>query len=109
MSGGLTKDSTIHMWDTETGKKLQVWKGHKDGVMSLQALPSTNYLLSTSMDNTVKVWQPVREQQEGDEMMPCINTYEGHTSFVYGSGILSSRHVVTASQDQSLKLWSLDL
>ena len=109
------------MWDTETGKCLQVWKGHKDGVMSLQSLPATKQLISNSMDRTVKVWQLVEEErknpEEGKEegkvegeqeaVMPCVKTFTGHEDYVYGSAMLTPDYVISSSQDRSLKIWRL--
>jgi len=59
------------------------------------------------MDRTVKVWQIVSGQGAGQDTMECMKTYEGHTNFVYGSAILALSFVVTCSQDQNLKIWSV--
>jgi WD40 repeat protein len=52
-----SKDKTINIWDIHDHYKCQkALNGHKGLIHSLCAIPQKNILLSTSMDNTIKVW-----------------------------------------------------
>jgi len=49
-------DTTIRLWETETGRTLAVLEGHKDGVTSCGFSPDGNRLVSASIDGTIKLW-----------------------------------------------------
>ena len=50
-----SRDTTIRVWDTDTGECKQVLKGHTRAVWSLVVLP-TGELASGSWDTTIRVW-----------------------------------------------------
>jgi WD40 repeat protein len=58
------KDCAVKVWDAQTGKLLQTFKGHIDKVTRLIFFqrPEGLWLASGSRDNTVKLWDlaPVR-------------------------------------------------
>ena len=37
----------------------------------------------------------------------CLQTYEGHTSFVYNVPVISPDRFASVSEDRSLRLWSI--
>jgi len=51
-----SEDSTIKIWDAETGKEIQVLRGHVMGVTGLVASADDTRLFSASFDGTVKTW-----------------------------------------------------
>jgi WD40 repeat protein/tRNA A-37 threonylcarbamoyl transferase component Bud32 len=51
-----SEDSTIKIWDAETGKEIQVLRGHVMGVTCLVASADDTRLFSGSNDGTVKIW-----------------------------------------------------
>ena len=49
-------EGEIAFWDTDTGKELQILRGHSDIVSALAVSPDEKWLASGSHDGTVKVW-----------------------------------------------------
>lgn len=90
-------DSTIKIWDTETGEELRTLRGHEAGVRCLQF--DDTKLISGSMDRSLKVWN----WRTGE----CISTYTGHRGGViglhFGDSILAS-----ASVDKTVKIWNFE-
>jgi WD40 repeat protein len=51
-----SKNSELHLWDTETGKLRATLEDHTDGIQSLAVL-SSGQLLSSSKDRSVRLWE----------------------------------------------------
>jgi len=49
-------DFAIHYWDVETQKELTGWSGHDADVVGLAFEQSGRFLISTSWDNTTRIW-----------------------------------------------------
>jgi WD40 repeat protein len=67
-------DSTVKVWDAQTGQERLTLKGHTAPVTSVCFSPDGRRLASASGDKTVKVW----DAQTGQEQL----TLKGHTSGV---------------------------
>lgn len=65
-------DTTIKIWDINTGECLRTLRGHTSGIRALQF--DDTKLISGSMDEKIKVWN----WRTGE----CKSTYEGHTGGV---------------------------
>jgi WD40 repeat protein len=70
-SGG---DTTVRLWDVESGKMLHCLMGHKDTVKSVALSPDGRRVVSASMDGTVRLW----DAETGKE----LRRFEGHASWV---------------------------
>lgn len=90
-------DSTIKIWDIETGEELRTLRGHTRGIRSLQF--DDTKLISGSLDMTLRVWN----WRTGE----CLSTYQGHTEGVialhFESNILAS-----GSIDKTIKIWNFE-
>ncbi|KFX88832.1 hypothetical protein O988_08875 [Pseudogymnoascus sp. VKM F-3808] len=90
-------DTTIKIWDIETGKELRTLRGHTSGIRSLQF--DDTKLISGSLDRTLKVWN----WRTGE----CMSTYQGHTG-----GIMSLHFdgnlLASGSMDKSVKIWNFE-
>ncbi|KAL8225910.1 hypothetical protein R6Q57_018467 [Mikania cordata] len=62
-------DSTIKLWDVETGSLLHSLVGHGDPVYSVAFSPNGEYLASGSLDKCLHIWS-VKEAR-------IVKTYEG--------------------------------
>ena len=67
-------DSTIKIWNIDTGEEIRTIRGHTSGIRSLQ-FDSTK-LISGGLDRTVKVWN----WRTGE----LVSTYTGHNSGIVG-------------------------
>lgn len=97
-----TNSSDIKVYDT-VDMNCQIVKGHTDIVLSLASL--RNYLLSSSKDNTVRMW----ELDPSNFTIRCVGIGTKHTKTV-GSvafGKISHTTFASVSQDSCLKLWSV--
>ena len=90
-------DTTIRIWDIETGTLIRQLPGHTDTVHALAFSPNGQELLSASWDQTVRVW----DLQWGTT----------HVAFRHTGRVLSvvyspdGRLALTASTDGTARLW----
>lgn len=88
-------DSTVKIWDIETGKEVRTLTGHTLGVRSLKFDDSK--LMTASLDKTVKIWSMETGQH--------LRTLTGHTD-----GVLCvdfDKHVVASgSKDHTIRVWN---
>lgn len=52
------KDHTIVVWDSQTGQPLQTLSGHTAPVSSLRFSAGGKQLISGSLDQTIRIWNP---------------------------------------------------
>lgn len=71
-------DTTLKVWNWQTGKELRTFRGHTAAVLSVTL--SGEFAESVSSDNTVKTWN----WQTGEE----IRTRKGHTDDVLNVAVL---------------------
>ena len=88
-------DSTIKIWDLESGEEARTLTGHTQGVRTLQ-FDSTK-LISGSLDTQIKVWN----WRTGE----CLSTYTGHSGGVVGLHF-DGQMLATGSMDHSIKIWN---
>ncbi|CZS72240.1 unnamed protein product [Fusarium graminearum] len=88
-------DTTIKIWNIETGEVMRTLRGHTSAVRTLQFDDSK--LISGSFDKTIKVWN----WQTGE----CLNTLQCHNE-----GVLSIHYdgctVASGSIDKTIKVSS---
>ncbi|KAI9767972.1 MAG: hypothetical protein M1840_005284 [Geoglossum simile] len=90
-------DTTIKIWDIETGKELRTLHGHESGVRALQF--DDTKLISGSIDRTLKVWN----WRTGE----CKSTLTGHMGGVI-SLHFDSTILVSGSVDRTVKVWNFE-
>lgn len=95
MSGSL--DTTIKIWNVETGECVRTLTGHLKGVRSLAF--DNQKLITGGFDSTIKVWNYHTGQ--------CISTYRGHDDTV-SSVDFSNKTIVSGSADCTVKVWHVD-
>mmetsp|Transcript_26851 Transcript_26851/g.65251 ORF Transcript_26851/g.65251 Transcript_26851/m.65251 type:complete len:430 (+) Transcript_26851:103-1392(+) len=116
-----SEDGTIKIWDHESGDYMKTLKGHTNAVTSLCFTPKGHYLASSSQDLSIKIWE--------FETYNCVRTLRGHdhtiSSIVFipaqnvipttgddnaaiDVALAESRQLISASRDQTVKLWDLE-
>jgi F-box/WD-40 domain protein MET30 len=90
-------DSTIKIWDIDTGEEIRTLKGHTSGIRCLQF--DETKLISGSIDRTIKVWN----WRTG----ACISTYTGHSNGVIGLHFDGSV-LASGSADKTVKIWNFE-
>ena len=88
----------------------ELLKGHLDKVNALKFLPtlaqSCCYLLSGSVDKSIKVWKSRYSSYNDFE---CVATLQGHRSSVNCIAVCpGSNFFATGSADASVKIWGFD-
>jgi len=87
-------DTTVKLWDIESGKELCTLSGHTSGIRCLQF--DDHKLLSGSLDNTIKVW----DLKTGK----LLRTLTGHTGGVLAVHFEGSK-IASGSQDSTVNVW----
>ncbi|CAG8440292.1 2076_t:CDS:10 [Acaulospora morrowiae] len=107
-----SEDTTIKIWDYETGEFERTLKGHTKSVQDIAFDPKGNYLgtaiqyllmfyVSCSADLTIKVWDLQNDYK-------CVKTLYGHDHSVSSVEFLPSGDVIiSASRDKTIKFWEL--
>ncbi|KAI8061276.1 putative platelet-activating factor acetylhydrolase isoform 1B alpha subunit [Thamnidium elegans] len=94
-----SEDSTIKLWDYETGEFERTLKGHTKSVQDIAFDPKGNHLVSCSADLTIKVWDVNNDYK-------CIKTLFGHDHSVSSVDYLPSGDtIISSSRDKTIKLW----
>jgi WD40 repeat protein len=94
-------DSTLKLWNLETGELEQSLDYHDRGIFGVVISPDGKTLASTSWDKTIKLW----ELPSGD----LVDTLTGHSGSVR-SAIFShdSRTLISCSFDETIKIWDVN-
>jgi U3 small nucleolar RNA-associated protein 12 len=107
-----SSDSSIIMWDLVSEEGLYKFKGHKGQITGMSFLTDNpdhlndddmeDYLLTTSKDGLIKLWE-LKSQQ-------CIETHLAHTNECWSMGINKDRDmVITTGNKDQVKIWTIDL
>jgi WD40 repeat protein/tRNA A-37 threonylcarbamoyl transferase component Bud32 len=104
-----SKDSTVKVWDAETGQETLTLNGHAREVASVSFSPRGQRIVSGSWDSTVKVWDAETGQEtltlngHSDEVRSVRFSPDGKW-IVSGSGNQSSR-----GSPANIKLWDAEV
>ena len=93
-----SSDSTIIIWDSDSGAPLKIIKGHDGGVNSAYYSSDDKYIVSASNDSTVKVWRV----DDGKEVF----SFAGHQRRVLLAEFSpDNRHIFSCSDDSTVLVW----
>ena len=96
-------DSTIRIWDAETGAVIgEPLHGHAGPVWSVAYSPDGRHIISGSDDKTIRIWDAGTGAAIG-------NPLEGHTSSVLSVAHSPDvRHIISGSHDQTIRMWDAE-
>jgi WD40 repeat protein len=110
-------DATIRVWDHKTSKDLFVLTGHRYSIRSLQlAAHSSDLLISSSLDRTVRVWDlgaVVAEPRPSGASIVCVSSIStasvtnAHNEGVAFAALPQPNLIVSASVDGELKAFQM--
>jgi WD40 repeat protein len=93
-----SEDSTLKLWDAQTGAELATLAGHTNSVAACAFSLDGSRIVSASQDETLKLW----DAQTGAELA----TLAGHTDSVVACAFSpDGSRIVSGSCDNTLKLW----
>eukprot|EP00741_Cyanophora_paradoxa_P016171 tig00000042_g15611.t1 len=92
-----SRDSTIRLWDADSGQCVRVLKGHKGHVEQVAILEGMDLILSGAQDGCLRVWDLRSEL--------CAHTMNIHGGgAVTGIAIAPSGAVVTCGADKTVQV-----
>lgn len=99
ISGG--QDQTINMWDTSTGLLSRTLHGLQGSVLDLAVTQDNRSVIAACSSSNLYVWDSGTSQ--------IRHTLTGHKDKVSSvdASKVSSRHIVSAAYDQTIKAWDL--
>jgi WD40 repeat protein len=96
----VNKDTTMRLWDVESGRCLRVFEGHTSDVMSVAWSADQRRALSGSYDDTVRLWDV--------ESGRCLRVLEGHRGIVWSvAWSADQRRALSGSYDNTVRLWDV--
>ncbi len=101
------KNGSIRLWDIDTGKAIQTFRGHADAVSSISFSPDRKTVASTSKDATARLWDV-----DTGEQIYALTGYERTTwrVFFYSNGLplaTGFQHLNSHNFDKNIRLWDL--
>jgi WD40 repeat protein len=94
-------DSTVRVWDVESGECLAVLAGHGVAVNSVAYAPDGKRLASAAHDNTVRVW----DVENGE----CLTVLTGHKKTVNSVAYApDGQRLASASYDGTVRVWDVE-
>jgi serine/threonine protein kinase len=96
-----SKDTTVRLWDMETGAQLACLEGHEAEVVSVAFSTDGRRALSGSIDKAVRLW----DLESGVE----VRSFRGHTDNVVSVGFSEDgTQTLSASRDGTIRICDLE-
>lgn len=101
-------DNVIKIWDFKTFKEQEVLKGHQDSITGIKLSPDGEYLLSNSMDNSLRLYD-IKPFTKGDR---CKKIFYGHSHGIDRNLLKCSFNpqgnlIASGSSDQNVYVWDI--
>lgn len=92
------RDKLIKLWNCKDGRCIFTFSGHDNWVTDLVFHPSGKYLLSSSDDKSLRIW----DLHSGRLFTKLLGIHDHFVSTLD----MGHKHVVTGSVDKTLKIWN---
>ena len=94
----LSNNTTLRVWDPETGSTLRLLEGHRATINSMAILPNY-WIASASIDETIKIWDA-----EIGTMQLSISTFD---DWIEQITTLQNGRIISASTQGIFRAWSI--
>ena len=100
-------DQTVRLWDIETGKEKEVYRGHKDEVRAVVFGPDGAWFASAGKDQRVCLYEDNRKEFAtlSDLHLASIDAL---AIVPEGDGRDTTFRLITAGADQTVRVWFVD-
>lgn len=97
----VSTDSSVEVWDAETGQSIFELSGHAGAVNYGEWSDDGKRILTVSADGTARVWSADNGQE--------ITVLSGHSGAInYATWIDEGTQLATAGSDGDLRVWTID-
>ena len=94
-------DRTAALWDISSSTMLQTLPGHDMELTGAACHPGSSRLVVTSSkDSTFRLW-------DFREAIHSVSVFQGHTESVTCAAFSRTEHIVSGSDDRTVKVWDL--
>jgi WD40 repeat protein len=94
-------DATARLWDVETGRQVQVFRGHDRDIWSAEFSPDGKFIVTGSWDNTARVWDVATGKE--------VQRFSGHEELIYTVAFSpDGSKILTGSLDDTARLWDVE-
>ncbi|KAF6028093.1 COPB2 [Bugula neritina] len=95
-------DMQVKVFNYNTLERVHTFEAHSDYIRSIAVHPTQPYILTSSDDSTIKLW-------DWEKKWACTQIFEGHTHYVMQIKInpKDNNSFASASLDKTIKVWSL--
>jgi len=104
-------DMQIRVFNYNTHEKVSVFEGHSDYIRCIAVHPTQPYILTSSDDMTIKLWDwsNTSETSSSSQSWRNIQTFEGHSHYVMQVVFnpKDSNTFASASLDRTIKVFFL--
>jgi len=96
-------DTFIRVYNYNTMEKIKSIEAHGDYIRCIVVHPTQPYILSSSDDMSIKLW-------DWERGWNCVQIFEGHSHYVMSIALnpKDTNVFATASLDKSIKVWGLN-
>ena len=93
-------DRTAYLWDGPAGERIAALRGHSGIVSGASFSPDGQLVVTYSDDQTLRLWHG----KTGE----LLSVLRGHTGSVWGVVFTATGDLVSASDDNTLRVWDMD-
>lgn len=92
-----SQDKALNVWDWKTGSKIRrVDNAHGDIIREIADVDGSGMIITCSNDESLKLWSAD---------LDLIETFSGHSAFVFAVKAIALGSYVSGSEDKSVKIW----
>lgn len=94
----IANGNDIILYNSGNDTQIRTLEGHKKKVLDIAFDDKNEFMISTSLDKTIKLWVPKTGQ--------LLKTFEGHSKEVISAQFVKgTNYIVSISEDMSFRLW----